>query len=144
MDRYDRRLQGVDIRTGTDDIAAVCAGGVAGVALAVADLCLRIKHRGAAAVVTACIDRLEEELAAAYRIKASVKRKFMREDALLGAGGHIMRFVFACFEQARELVALAFANAAHETFMGIPMLIDPSDIVFRHFFAVVRVNDLAS
>ena len=136
--------RGVDIRTGTDDIAAVCAGGVAGVALAVADLCLRIKHRGAAAVVTACIDRLEEELAAAYRIKASVKRKFMREDALLGAGGHIMRFVFACFEQARELVALAFANAAHETFMGIPMLIDPSDIVFRHFFAVVRVNDLAS
>ena len=345
--------RGIDIRTGTDDIAAVCAGGVAGVALAVADLCLRIKHRGAAAVVTACIDRLEEELAAAgcthgaerrdraaplkggsvghqleqglrlavipllantrsivvfaeilhlpadgfltvsllgikldlvagldnhtgcpavfhrhnggvlcpiavnfrlfvfadaafslhaafaacgigvfdhipaapamwnhdeflaagyfalfgvcivglkdellhrlgraadvegilidtaeagaipvpavimdmalhikgivadgavehidlaaaYRIKASVKRKFMREDALLGAGGHIMRFVFACFEQARELVALAFANAAHETFMGIPMLIDPSDIVFRHFFAVVRVNDLAS
>ena len=57
--------RGVDIRTGTDDIAAVCAGGVAGVALAVADLCLRIEHRGAAAVVTACIDRLEEELAAA-------------------------------------------------------------------------------
>ena len=86
------------------------------------------------------------DLAAAYRIKASVKRKFMRDDALLGAGGHIMCFVFfsACFEQARELVALAFANAAHGTVMGIPMLIDPSDLVCRHFFAVVRVNDLAS
>ena len=57
--------RGIDIRTGTDDMAAVCAGGVAGVALAVADLRLRIEHRGAAAVVTACIDRLEEELAAA-------------------------------------------------------------------------------
>ena len=338
--------RGIDIRTGTDDIAAVCAGGVAGVALAVADLCLRIKHRGAAAVVTACIDRLEEELAAAgcthgaerrdraaplkggsvghqleqglrlavipllantrsivvfaeilhlpadgfltvsllgikldlvagldnhtgcpavfhrhnggvlcpiavnfrlfvfadaafslhaafgacgvraqnhipaapamgnhdellaaryfalfgvcivglkdellhrlgraadvegilidtaeagavpvpavlmdmalhikgivadgavehidlaaaYRIKASVKRKFMRDNALLGAGGHIMRFVFACFEQARKLVALAFANAAHDTVMGNPMLIDPSDIVFRRSLTVV-------
>ncbi len=48
------------------------------------------------------------DLAAAHCVIASVKRKFMREDALLGAGGHIMRFVFACFEQARELVALAF------------------------------------
>ena len=55
----------VDIRTGTDDMAAVCAGGVAGVALTVADLLLRIEHRGAAAVVTACIDRLKEETAAA-------------------------------------------------------------------------------
>ena len=83
------------------------------------------------------------DLAAAHCVIASVKRKFMREDALLGAGGHIMRFVFACFEQARELVALAFANAAHGTVMGIPMLIDPSDLVCRHFFTVVRVNDLA-
>lgn len=55
----------VDIRTGTDDMAAVCAGGVAGVALTVADLLLRIEHRGASAVVTACIDRLKEETAAA-------------------------------------------------------------------------------
>ncbi|EFF69300.1 hypothetical protein BUTYVIB_00489 [Eshraghiella crossota DSM 2876] len=57
--------RGVYIRTGTDDMAAVRTGGVAGVALAVADLRLRIEHRGATAVVTACIDRLEEELAAA-------------------------------------------------------------------------------
>ena len=83
------------------------------------------------------------DLAAAHCVIASVKRKFMRDDALLGAGGHIMRFVFACFKQARELVALAFANAAHDTVMGNPVLIDPSDLVFRHFFAVVRVNDLA-
>ena len=55
----------VNIRTGTDDLAAVCAGGVAGVALAVADLRLRIEHRGAAAVRTFGVDRLEEELAAA-------------------------------------------------------------------------------
>ncbi len=41
----------VDIRTGTYDMAAVRAGGVAGVALAVADLRLRVEHR-AAAVVT--------------------------------------------------------------------------------------------
>ena len=54
----------VDIRTGTDDMAAVCTGGVAGVALTVADLLLRIEHRGASAVVTACIDRLKEETAA--------------------------------------------------------------------------------
>ena len=60
----------------------------------------------------------------------------MREDALLGAGGHIMRFVRACFEQARELVAVAFRVAAHDTVMGIPMLIDPSDLVFRRFLAV--------
>ena len=84
------------------------------------------------------------DLAAAHCVIASVIRKFMRDDALLGAGGHIMRFVIACFEQARELVALAFANAAHGTVMGIPMLIDPSDLVCRRFFTVVRVNDLAS
>lgn len=55
----------VDIRTGTDDMAAVCTGGVAGVALTVADLLLRVEQRCAAAVVTACIDRLKEETAAA-------------------------------------------------------------------------------
>ena len=76
--------------------------------------------------------------AAAYRVKASVKHKGMREDALLGAGGHIMRFVFACFEQARELVTVALRVAAHDTVMGIPMLIDPSDLVFRRFLAVFR------
>lgn len=76
--------------------------------------------------------------AAAYRIKASVKHKGMREDALLGAGGHIVRFVRACFKQARELVAVAFRVAAHDTVMGNPMLIDPSDIVFRRSLAVFR------
>lgn len=76
--------------------------------------------------------------AAAYRVKASVKHKGMREDALLGAGGHIMRFVFACFKQARELVTVAFRVAAHDTVMGNPMLIDPSDIVFRRSLAVFR------
>ena len=76
--------------------------------------------------------------AAAYRVKASVKHKGMREDALLGAGGHIMRFVRACFKQARELVTVAFRVAAHDTVMGIPMLIDPSDLVFRRFLAVFR------
>ena len=74
--------------------------------------------------------------AAAHRVKASVKHKGMREDALLGAGGHIMRFVFACFKQARELVTVALRVAAHDTVMGIPMLIDPSDLVFRRFLAV--------
>ena len=76
--------------------------------------------------------------AAAYRVIASVKLKGMREDALLGAGGHIMRFVFACFEQARELVAVALRVAAHDTVMGNSMLIDPSDIVFRRSLAVFR------
>ena len=77
--------------------------------------------------------------AAAYRVIAFFKLKGMREDALLGAGGHIMCFVFfcACFEQARELVAVAFRVAAHDTVMGNPMLIDPSDIVFRVPLAVV-------
>lgn len=74
--------------------------------------------------------------AAAYRVKASVKHKGMREYALLGAGSHIMRFVFACFKQARELVTVALRVAAHDTVMGIPMLIDPSDLVFRRFLAV--------
>ena len=77
--------------------------------------------------------------AAAYRVKASVKHKGMREDALLGAAGHIMRFVkTAFFEQARELVAVAFRVAAYDTVMGIPILIDPSDIVFRRSLAVIR------
>ncbi len=40
--------------------------------------------------------------AAAHCVIANVKHKGMREDALLGAGGHIMRFVIACFKQARE------------------------------------------
>ena len=74
--------------------------------------------------------------AAAYRVIASVKHKGMREDALLGAGGHIMRFVFACFKQARKLVAVALRVAAHDTVMGNPILIDPSDIVFRRSLAV--------
>lgn len=76
--------------------------------------------------------------AAAHCVIASVKHKGMREDALLGAGGHIMRFVIACFEQARELVAVALRVAAHDTVMGNPMLIDPSDIVFRRSLAVFR------
>ena len=76
--------------------------------------------------------------AAAHCVIASVKHKGMREDALLGAGGHIMRFVFACFKQARELVTVALRVAAHDTVMGIPMLIDPSDLVFRRFLAVFR------
>lgn len=74
--------------------------------------------------------------AAAHCVIANVKHKGMREDALLGAGGHIMRFVIACFKQARELVAVAFRVAAHDTVMGNPMLIDPSDIVFRRSLAV--------
>ena len=74
--------------------------------------------------------------AAAHRVIAFFKLKGMREDALLGAGGHIMRFVRACFKQARELVTVAFRVAAHDTVMGIPMLIDPSDLVFRRSLAV--------
>lgn len=76
--------------------------------------------------------------AAAHCVIANVKHKGMREDALLGAGGHIMRFVRACFKQARELVTVAFRVAAHDTVMGNPMLIDPSDIVFRRSPAVFR------
>ena len=77
--------------------------------------------------------------AAAHRVIAFFKRKGMREDALLGAGGHIVRFVkTAFFEQARELVAVALRVAAHDTVMGNPILIDPSDIVFRRSLAVVR------
>ena len=76
--------------------------------------------------------------AAAHCVIANVKHKGMREDALLGAGGHIMRFVIACFKQARELVAVALRVAAHDTVMGNSMLIDPSDIVFRRSLAVFR------
>ena len=78
------------------------------------------------------------DLAAAHCVIANVKHKGMREDALLGAGGHIMRFEFACFKQTRELVAVALRVAAHDTVMGNSMLIDPSDIVFRRSLAVFR------
>ncbi len=76
--------------------------------------------------------------AAAHRVIAFFNLKGMREDALLGAAGHIVRFVRACFEQARELVAVAFRVTAYDTVMGNPILIDPSDIVFRRSLAVVR------
>ena len=78
--------------------------------------------------------------AAAHRVIAFFKLKGMREDALLGAGGHIVRFVRACFKQTRELVAVAFRVTAHGTVMGNPMLIDPSDLVFRGSLAVVGVH----
>ena len=78
------------------------------------------------------------DLAAAHCVIAFFKLKGMREDALLGAGGHIMRFVnSAFFEQALELVAVAFANAAYASVMGNPILIDPSDLVFRRSLAVI-------
>ena len=81
--------------------------------------------------------------AAAHRVIASFKLKGMREDALLGAAGHIVRFVnSAFFEQALELVAVAFANAAYASVMGNPILIDPSDLVFRRSLAVVGVHRL--
>ena len=78
------------------------------------------------------------DLAAAYRFKASVKRKFMREDALLGAGGHIMCFVIACFEQARELVAVAFRVIAYGSFCSAPVRVYIPNIVSRRSLAVVR------
>ena len=79
--------------------------------------------------------------AAAHRVIAFFKLKGMREDALLGAGGHIVRFEnSALFEQALELVAVAFANAAYGSVMGNPFLIDPSDLVFRGSLAVVGVH----
>ena len=102
----------------------------------VMDMALHIKG----IVANGAVEHID--LAAAHRVIASVIHKFMREDALLGAGGHIVCFVFACFKQARELVAVAFANAAHDTVMGNPILIDPSDLVFRRFLTVVRVNYL--
>ena len=81
--------------------------------------------------------------AAAHRVIASFKLKGMREDALLGAGGHIVCFVnSAFFEQALELVAVAFANAAYGSVLGNPILIDPSDLVFRRSLAVVGVHRL--
>ena len=104
--------------------------GVIPVPAVIMDMALHIKG----IVADGAVEHID--LAAAHCVIASVKRKFMREDALLGAGGHIMRFVFACFKQARELVAVAFRVAAHDTVMGNPMLIDPSDIVFRRSLAV--------
>ena len=96
----------VDIRTGTDDMAAVCAGGVAGVALAVADLRLRIEHRGAAAVVTAFIDRLEEELAAAGGAHGA-ERRDRAAPLERGAVGHQL-------EQGLRLVGIPiFMNRCH-------------------------------
>ena len=81
--------------------------------------------------------------AAAHRVIAFFNLKGMREDALLGAAGHIMRFVnSAFFEQALELVAVAFANAAHDIVTGNPIFIDPSDLVFRGLLAVVGVHRL--
>ena len=77
------------------------------------------------------------DLAAAYRVTASVKHKGMREDALLGAGGHIMRFVIACFEQARELVAVAFRVTAYGSFCSAPVRVYMPNIVFRRSLAVV-------
>ena len=76
--------------------------------------------------------------AAAHRVKASVKHKGMREDALLGAGGHIMCFVFACFKQARELVAVALRVAAHYGFCPAPIRFYMPNIVSRRSLAVVR------
>ncbi|RHO46080.1 hypothetical protein DW115_09550 [Clostridium sp. AM09-51] len=80
------------------------------------------------------------DLAAAYRVKASVKHKGMREDALLGAGGHIMCFVFfcACFKQARELVAVAFRVIAYGSFCSAPVRVYMPNIVSRRSLAVVR------
>ena len=75
--------------------------------------------------------------AAAHRVIAFFKRKGMREDALLGAGGHIMRFVFACFKQARELVAVALRVAAHVSFRHAPILVFMPNLVFRRSLAVV-------
>ena len=76
--------------------------------------------------------------AAAYRVKASVKHKGMREDALLGAGGHIMRFVFACFKQARKLVAVAFRVIAYGSFCSAPVRVYKPNIVSRRSLAVFR------
>ena len=90
----------VDIRTGLDDIAAVGAGGVAGVALAVTDLCLRVEYRGAAAVVTGSIDRLEEESAAAGRAHGA-ERRDRAAPLKRGAVGHQL-------EQGLRLVGIPF------------------------------------
>ena len=77
--------------------------------------------------------------AAAHRVIAFFKRKGMREDALLGAGGHIVRFVkTAFFEQARELVAVALRVAAHVSFRHAPIRVFMPNLVFRRSLAVVR------
>ena len=76
--------------------------------------------------------------AAAYRVIAFFKLKGMREDALLGAGGHIMCFVRACFKQARELVAVAFRVIAYGSFCSAPVRVYMPNIVSRRSLAVVR------
>ena len=76
--------------------------------------------------------------AAAHCVIASVKHKGMREDALLGAGGHIMRFVIACFKQARELVAVAFRVIAYGSFCSAPVRVYKPNIVSRRSLAVFR------
>ena len=113
--------------------------GVIPVPAVIMDMALHIKG----IVADGAVEHID--LAAAHCVIASVIRKFMRDDALLGAGGHIMCFVSfsACFEQARELVALAFANAAHISYRLAPIRVFTPNLVCRHFFAVVRVNALA-
>ena len=108
----------VDIRTGTDDMTAVCAGGVAGVTLTVADLLLRIEHRGAAAVVTACIDRLKEETAAAGGTHGA---EFWDRAAPLegGAVGHQL-------EQGLRLI-------------GIPISSNRYDVILIVFAAILHL-----
>ena len=76
--------------------------------------------------------------AAAHCVIASVKHKGMREDALLGAGGHIMRFVIACFKQARKLVAVAFRVIAYGSFCSAPVRVYKPNIVSRRSLAVFR------
>ena len=62
----------------------------------------------------------------------------MREDALLGAGGHIMRFVIACFKQARELVTVAFRVIAYGSFCSASVRVYKPNIVSRRSLAVFR------
>ena len=76
--------------------------------------------------------------AAAHCVIASVKHKGMREDALLGAGGHIMRFVRACFKQARELVTVAFRVIAYGSFCSASVRVYKPNIVSWRSLAVFR------
>ena len=112
----------VDIRTGLDDFAAVGAGGVAGVALTVADLRLRIEQRGAAAVCTSGVDRLEEESAAAGGAHGAERRN--RAAPLeRGAVGHqleqflgIVGIPFFINRQSRtadDVILIVFAEILH-------------------------------
>ena len=78
------------------------------------------------------------DLAAAHCVIATVKHKGMREDALLGAGGHIMRFVIACFKQARELVTVAFRVIAYGSFCSASVRVYKPNIVSRRSLAVFR------